>query len=223
MTANPYVGLVPVSSAADPDAELIRVCHQFAEADLASWYRYLTAPEDVADEQDEPLDFDTLHWIAATPATTPDGIHAKALAYAAWERDAYEGNGMDSAAPLLASLLRDMIAPARRAILTRLQAELGPLPDGYDSEWRFIGYNSKPPPDPAGVAPPEGGADMIDAGQHAAAERIASDLGILADIMEHIGDLAPDNGRLPGLWLVWFGRRVGDASEALERALSKTQ
>ena len=60
---------------------------------------------------------------------------------------------------------------------------------------------------------------MINPGRHAAAERIASDLGILADIMEHLGDYSPNDGRVPGLWLVWFGRRIGDASEALDAAL----
>ena len=45
---------------------------------------------------------------------------------------------------------------------------------------------------------PQGGCvPMINAGQHAAAERIASDLGILADIMEHLGDYAPNDGRVP--------------------------
>jgi len=72
-------GAVPAS----PDAELFRVCQQFAEVELASWYRYVVAPDDLADVQDAPPDWDTLHWIERTPATTPEGWCAKALALSA--------------------------------------------------------------------------------------------------------------------------------------------
>ncbi len=43
-------------AASSPDAELIRVCQQFAEVELASWYRYVVAPDDLADVQDAPPD-----------------------------------------------------------------------------------------------------------------------------------------------------------------------
>jgi hypothetical protein len=33
----------------------------------------------------------------------------------------------DGVTPIIAALLRDMVAPARNAILTRLQAKYGPL------------------------------------------------------------------------------------------------
>jgi hypothetical protein len=36
----------------------------------------------------------------------------------------------DTGTPLVAALLRDMVAPARNAILGRLQKKYGPLPDG---------------------------------------------------------------------------------------------
>ena len=39
-----------------PDAELVRVCHEFAEAEWRSWWRYVTAPVDLADEQDREPD-----------------------------------------------------------------------------------------------------------------------------------------------------------------------
>ena len=154
MSANPFASLArvetqPTAAQGNADAELIRVCQRFAEGELESWYRYIIAPEDLCDAQDQPPDWKSLHWIISTPATTPEGWHAKALAYAAWDRDAYDDNeDRDTTTLLLASLLRDMVAPARRAILTRLQAELGPLPRGYDADWRFIGYDGRPPDDP---------------------------------------------------------------------------
>jgi hypothetical protein len=124
-----------------PDALLIETCFRFAEADWESWYRYCTAPDDVADEQDTPADTDTLHWIVATPATTPEGWHAKALAAAAWNRAAYDDpeDDRDGVTPIIAALLRDMVAPARNAILTRLQAKYGPLSEGYTPDWRWMG------------------------------------------------------------------------------------
>ena len=73
---------------------------------------------------------------------TPAGCYAKALAYAAWWREAYDGpdGEADSDKPLLASLLRDMVAPARAEILSRCAAEYGPLPEGYTADWRWIGW-----------------------------------------------------------------------------------
>ena len=38
------------------DAVLIQRCHQFAEAEITSWYRYVIAPAHLADEQDTPSD-----------------------------------------------------------------------------------------------------------------------------------------------------------------------
>ncbi|MGI4944851.1 MAG: hypothetical protein ACRYHQ_30560 [Janthinobacterium lividum] len=127
---------------AEPNAELVRVCHAFAEAEYRNWWRYVTAPVDLADTQDQEPDWATLQWIETTPATTPAGWHAKALAYAAWWREAYDNAEFpesDSDAPLLASLLRDMVAPARAEILARCEAEYGPLPAGYTADGRWIG------------------------------------------------------------------------------------
>ena len=59
-------------------------------AEPANWYRYVTAPDDTADEYDDPTDWDTYYRIIATPATTPAGWDAKALAYAAWDREGYD-------------------------------------------------------------------------------------------------------------------------------------
>ena len=129
------------STDSGPDAELVRVCHDFAEAEFRNWWRYVTTPADLADTQDREPDWSTLAWIEATPATTPAGWHAKALAYAAWWREAYDDveAERDASTPLLASLLRDMVAPARAEILARCAAEYGPLPDGYTADARWIG------------------------------------------------------------------------------------
>lgn len=124
-----------------PDAELVQVCHDFAEAEYRNWWRYITAPDHLADAQDREPDWATLAWIEATPATTPAGWHAKALAYAAWWREAYDDADpeSDSDKPLLASLLHDMVAPARAAILARCAADYGPLPEGYTADGRWKG------------------------------------------------------------------------------------
>jgi len=147
-----------------PDAELVRVCHDFAEAEFRNWWRYVTAPDDLADAQDQEPDWTTLAWIEATPATTPAGWHAKALAYAAWWREAYDDveAERDASTPLLASLLRDMVAPARAAILARCAADYGPLPEGYTADARWVGRA------PAAVAalpplPPRPDAELLDA------------------------------------------------------------
>ena len=129
--------------AANPDADLIRVCHQFAEKELDDWYRYVVdatiAPG--TEDEDTPPDWAGLHWIEATPATTPEGWQAKALAFSAWHRDSYDNapEDQDSQTALLAGLLRDMVAPARNAIVTRLAAKYGPLPTGYTAEGIWLG------------------------------------------------------------------------------------
>jgi len=126
---------------ANPDAELIRACQQFAEVELASWYRYVVAPDDLADAQDVPPDWDTLHWIEATLAATPEGWCAKALALSAWHREAFDDpeDGRDGHTTLLASLVRDMVRSARDAIIERLVQQHGPLPDGYSVNGMWLG------------------------------------------------------------------------------------
>jgi len=147
-----------------PDAELVRVCHDFAEAEWRNWWRYVTAPDDLADEQDLAPDYAALAWIEATPATTPTGWQAKALAYAAWWREAYDDaeEDRDTSTSLLAVLLRDMVAPARAEILARCAAEYGPLPEGYAADARWIGRA------PAAVAAPAPLPPHRDAELHAA-------------------------------------------------------
>jgi hypothetical protein len=127
--------------AVNPDAELIRICHEFADVEMARWYRYVVTDEDLADEPDEEVDWDTYHRILATPATTPEGWHAKALAYAALDRDAYDDHEdhRDPCTAFLASLLRDVVAPARNAIVSRCAAKYGPLPRHYTAEGIWVG------------------------------------------------------------------------------------
>ncbi len=126
--------------ASSPDAELVRVCHDFAEAEWRSWWRYVVAPAELADDHTREPDWPTLGWIEATPATTPAGWHAKALALAAWDHAAYDDEEAEraGAAGLLAGLLRDMVAPARAEILARCAADYGPLPPGYTTDARWI-------------------------------------------------------------------------------------
>lgn len=130
-------GAVPAS----PDAELIALCHQFAEAELASWYRYVVAPDHLADAQDTAPDWATMEKIAATSPTTLEGIQAKALACSAWDREAFDGPqaDRDRSTTLLASLLRDMAAPARATIVARLVKQHGPLPEGYTAGGVWLG------------------------------------------------------------------------------------
>ena len=157
-----------------PGAELIRRCQQFAEAEIASWYRYVIAPEHLADEQDTPSDMGGYNWIVATPATTPEGLHAKALALSAWDRTRYfddEPLDSDGTSALLASLLQDVVAPARNAIMARLAAQLGPLPARSSPEGRWLGRPAEDAPDalpetPVAVPPKEaapGGEERADA------------------------------------------------------------
>ena len=134
---------VAAPAAQNPDAELIRVCQAFAEVEFAGWYLYIVTDDDevVSRYEDRDTEWATVHWIEATPATTPEGFRAKALAYVAWHRDAYDNpaDGSDGQSPLLAALLRDLAAPARAVILARLAEQYGPLPDGYDADCRWIG------------------------------------------------------------------------------------
>jgi hypothetical protein len=127
----------------DADAELIRICHEFAEGQLADWYRYIVASDDEADELDEPLDWTRYDHIIATPATTPEGWHAKALAFTAWDRESYDDHvdKRDPSTTFLASLLRDM-ASARNAIIGRLRAEFGPLLAFYTPEGIWLGQTA---------------------------------------------------------------------------------
>ena len=134
---------VAAPAAQNPDAELIRVCQQFAETEFADWYRYVTTDDREIERQSEdtPPDWATVRWITATPAHTLAGHQAKALACAAWDRDSYDSSTDSNPAftGLLASLMRDLAAPARGVILTRLAKQYGPLPEGYDADCRWIG------------------------------------------------------------------------------------
>jgi hypothetical protein len=136
-----FATVTAASAEAGPDAELVRICHDFAEAEWRRWWRYVTAPDDLADAEATDPDWSTLEWIETTPATTPAGWAAKALALAAWHREAYDDSDAegDASATLLAGLLRDMVAPARAEILARCAAEYGSLPEGYTADARWIG------------------------------------------------------------------------------------
>ncbi len=135
-------GAAAASPAPSADAALVRICHAFAEAEWRNWWRYIVAPADLADAQATDPDWTTLKWITATPATTPAGWAAKALAVSAWEREFYDDlveAERDTRTTLLAGLLHDMVAPVRTAILARCKAEYGPLGEGYDADARWIG------------------------------------------------------------------------------------
>lgn len=127
--------------AAGNDAELIRRCYEFAERELDHWYQYVMAPDDVADSLDWPTEWETVRRITETPATTPAGWHAKALALTAWDRSIYddEPDERTAASTMLAALLRDMLAPTRNAIIARLRRKYGPLPDTYTPEGIWMG------------------------------------------------------------------------------------
>jgi hypothetical protein len=129
------------ASQANPDAELIRICHRFAETEFEQWYRWEAVP---GNQDMPPQDWDTYHWIVATPAATPEGWHAKALAYVAWDRAAYDDcvdkRDQNSCTTFLASLLRDMVAPVRNAIVARCAAQYGPLPHPFSAEAIWLGY-----------------------------------------------------------------------------------
>jgi hypothetical protein len=141
LTAPALAGAEQRSQRATSDAELIRVCQDFAEREFDEFYRYV-----VTEDEDDgpPPDWATYHWIIATPATTPAGWHAKALAYAAWDRDSYDDTEPDlSCSSFLTSLLRDMVAPARDAIIAGLAAKYDPLPPHYTANAMFIGYSAE--------------------------------------------------------------------------------
>jgi len=145
-----------------PDADLVRVCHDFAEAEYRNWWRYIVAPDHLADAQDREPDWPTLAWIETTPATTPAGWHAKALAYAAWWREAYDDveAERDASTSLLAALLRDMVAPARAEILARCAAEYELLSEGYTADARWIGRAPAAVAAPA-LLPPHRDAELL--------------------------------------------------------------
>ena len=134
---------IAAPTAQNLDAELIRVCQQFAEAEFAGWYLYVASDDDevVSRYENRAIDWATLHWIEVTPAITPEGLRAKALAYVAWHRDAFDNpaNGSDGQSPLLAALLRDLAAPARAVIIARLVDQYGPLPEGYTADGVWVG------------------------------------------------------------------------------------
>ena len=127
----------------NPDAGLIRTCQQFAEAEFADWYRYVATTDcEIADRlEDTTPDWATLRWIEATPATTLEGLRAKALAFVAWHKDAFDDcvDDRDSSSPLLASLIRDLAAPARAVIIACLFEKYGPLPKGYAADGVWLG------------------------------------------------------------------------------------
>ncbi len=137
------IGLTTASAVAatSPDAELIQVCQQFAEREFSSWYRYVVALPKMADALDTAPDWAALRQIEATPARTPAGHQAKALALTAWHRGVYDDHpdDHDGHTALLASLLRDMVAPARVAIIARLAKRYGPLPEGYTADGVWVG------------------------------------------------------------------------------------
>ena len=130
------------------DAELIEVCQRFAEAELTGWYRWLTAPDNAADQQAADdmwvIDWGTWDWIAATPAMTPEGWHAKALAFVAMNRNAYDdAEDRDTNTPVLASLLRDIVRPARAAIIARLTRLYGLPPAGYTADGMWMSAEAR--------------------------------------------------------------------------------
>jgi hypothetical protein len=127
----------------DPDAELIRICHQFAEEEFRNFYRNAVATDDAEEVKDTPEHLARFHWIEATPASTPAGWCAKALVYAAWRPEGYDDHedNCDAGSTLLASLLRDMVAPARNAIIARCAGQYGPLGPEYSQEGVWLGYS----------------------------------------------------------------------------------
>ena len=76
-------------------------------------------------------------------------MRAKALAYTAWHRDAYDDcvDDQDGQSTLLASLLRDLAAPARAVIIARLFEKYGPLPMGYTRDGVWLGAEAAYGPD----------------------------------------------------------------------------
>ncbi len=131
------------AAAPGADAELIRVCQRFAEAEFAGWYLYISTDDGEIQRQYEntPPDRAILRWIETTPAHTPAGWRAKALAHVAWDRESYDNSPdrFDGHSALLASLMRDLAAPARAAIIARLVERYGPLPEEYTADGVYVG------------------------------------------------------------------------------------
>ncbi len=124
-----------IPSPGNPDAELIALCDVFSKTELRNWYRYAIADGELDDNS--PTDRAMLARIIGTPATTPEGWRAKALAYTCCERN--EFNSLDPDTTLLGSLVRDMVAAQRTAIVARCAMELGPLPADYGADGRWLG------------------------------------------------------------------------------------
>jgi hypothetical protein len=123
--------------APSPDARLIALCQTFTETTLDEWWAYM----DDDDAEEPGPNWDDYREIVATPATTSAGWHAKALALTAWNRDAFDAlaEDPDSCTTGLASLMRDMVAPARAAIMARCAAKYGPLPHYYSADGVWVG------------------------------------------------------------------------------------
>jgi hypothetical protein len=128
------------SAETNSDAALIQLCRRFAEQELEGWYAYITEVED--SELPDVEDWATTGAkIIATPATTFEGMRAKALAYSAFDTSAYTDDCEDTAElALTRSLLNDMVGRERGAIVRRLAAKYGPLPPEYTAEGVFIGF-----------------------------------------------------------------------------------
>ena len=99
-----------------PDAELIRICQEFAEAELRNWYLETLNP----DAEIEPTNRNIRELIARTLAETPEGLHAKMLALSCWDSVTYANEESGGEDTLLSSIMRDMVAPARNAIVAKL-------------------------------------------------------------------------------------------------------
>lgn len=124
------------STETNPDAELLQLCHRFAEKELDDWYRSVALDED----NDGDLDWETYRQIGNTPARTPEGCQAKALVYSAWFASAYaEIDQDDPNAVFLSLLLTDLVAPVRNPIVYRLAEKYGPLPPDYTPEGIWLG------------------------------------------------------------------------------------
>jgi hypothetical protein len=134
--------VVPSSFQINTDAVLIRTCHEFARKQFDQWWRYVQTPID-EDAIDEDPDWNIYHWIANTPASTPEGVRAKALAVVAWYHEAYDDclpDKRDSFSTFLASLMRDLVNPERSAIIAEMKQKYGPLPEHYSDDAVFMGY-----------------------------------------------------------------------------------
>ena len=123
--------LIPAAHAANhPDAELIRICHDFAAYEFGAHFAYCAEPdEEKAAEQGLPPDFNALQQITEMQANTPDGWQAKALAYASWRRIGINNpvEGTDEAGQvLLSSLILYMAGPELDSLLALMAERYGP-------------------------------------------------------------------------------------------------